>query len=126
VTQVGVVWFVVPESATQSFMVVGGANAVELRQPSRDCESHSTNHDVEGIDRCTKKPYWGATKKACDVDQYGAPPMDGSKEDDQTGCTRKLYWGAAKKSCGVDQYRALLMDGSKDGQAGAPATAVVA
>ena len=28
---------------------------------------------------CTRKPYWGAAKKACSVNQYGAPPMDGSK-----------------------------------------------
>jgi hypothetical protein len=33
---------------------------------------------------CIEKPYWGATKKACDVDQYDAPPMDGSK-DNQAG-----------------------------------------
>jgi hypothetical protein len=29
----------------------------------------------------TGNPYWGAAKKVCDVDQYGAPPMDGSKDD---------------------------------------------
>jgi hypothetical protein len=28
---------------------------------------------------CTRKPYWGAAKKACNIDQYGALPMDGSK-----------------------------------------------
>jgi hypothetical protein len=72
----------------------GGADAVELRQPVRDCGSHSSNHDVEGDDCCdggavnegptccTGKPHWGAAKKACSVDQYGAPPMGGSKEDD--------------------------------------------
>jgi hypothetical protein len=26
---------------------------------------------------CTGKTYWGAVKKACGVDQYGALPMDG-------------------------------------------------
>jgi hypothetical protein len=39
----------------------------------------------EGPTCCTEKTYWGATKKACDVDQYGAPPMDGSKEDSHVG-----------------------------------------
>jgi hypothetical protein len=72
------------------------------------------------------KPYWGPAKKACDVDQYGALPMDGSKEDGQAGSTENPYWGAAKKVCDVDQYEAPPMDGLKDGQAGAPATAAVA
>jgi hypothetical protein len=109
-----VVWLVAPESVTQSVTGVGGADAVELRQLVRDCGSHSPNHGVKGDDCCgggrvneestccMGKPYWGATKKTCDVDQYGAPPMDGSKEDDQVGCTEKPYWGAAKKACGVD------------------------
>jgi hypothetical protein len=52
---------------------------------------------------CIGKPYWGVTKKMCDVDQYEAPPMDGSKEDSQASCTRNPYWGAAKKACGVNQ-----------------------
>jgi hypothetical protein len=72
------------------------------------------------------KPYWGPAKKACNVDQYGASPMDGSKEDGQAGSTENPYWGAAKKVCDVDQYEAPPMDGLKDGQAGAPATAAVA
>jgi hypothetical protein len=109
---------------------------VELRQPARDCGSHSPNHDVEGGDCCdggsvnegptccTEKSYWGAAEKACDVDQYGTLPMDGSKEDVQAGCTEKSYWGVAKKACDIDQYGAPPMDGSKDGQAGAP-TAVL-
>jgi hypothetical protein len=46
---------------------------------------------------CTRKSYWGATKKAFDVDQYGAPPINRSKEDDQSGCTRNPHWGAAKR-----------------------------
>jgi hypothetical protein len=57
----------------------GGVGAVELRQPMRDWGSHSLNHDVEDDDCCsggrvnegpccTGKPYWGAAKKACDVD----------------------------------------------------------
>jgi hypothetical protein len=29
----------------------------------------------------TGNPYWGAAKKACDIDQYGAPPMDRLKDD---------------------------------------------
>jgi hypothetical protein len=36
------------ESATQSVTSVGGANAVELRQPVRDYRSHFLNHDVKG------------------------------------------------------------------------------
>jgi hypothetical protein len=94
---------VAPESATQSVTVVKRADAIELRQPTRDCGSHSLNHGVEGggccggdsVNEgptcCTGKPYWGAVKKACDVDQYGTPLMDGSKEDDQAGCTGKPY-----------------------------------
>jgi hypothetical protein len=51
---------------------------------------------------CTGRPYRGAAMKACDVNQYGALPMDGSKEDDQAGCTGMPFWGAAKKVCDVD------------------------
>jgi hypothetical protein len=65
-------------------------------------------------------------KKACDIDQHGAPPMDGSKEDDQAGYTENPYWGAAKKACGIDQYRAPPMDESKDNQGGGLMTAAVA
>jgi hypothetical protein len=97
-------------------MGVGGAGAVELRQPMRDYGSHSPNHNVKGSDCCdggsvnecptccTGKPYWGAAEKAYDVDQYGAPPIDRSKKDVQAGCTGKLYWGAMKKACDVHQY----------------------
>jgi hypothetical protein len=104
-----VVWFVVPKSATQFVTGVGGVDVVELRQSTRDCESHSLNHGVEGGDCCgggsvnegptccTGKPYWGAVKKACDINQYGASPMDGSKEDGQVGCTGKPYWGVVKE-----------------------------
>jgi hypothetical protein len=81
----------------------------------------------EGLACYTGKSYWGAVKNACDVDQYGASPMDGSKEDGQAGCTESPYWGAAKKVCGVDLYEAPPMDGSKDSQAGGgAATTVVA
>jgi hypothetical protein len=122
------------ESATQLVTGMWGADAIELRQPVRDCGSHSPNHRVdggnccgrgsvnEGPTWCTGKPYRGVAKKACEVNQYGAPPIDGSKEDDQLGCTEKPYWGATKKACDVDQYEALPMDGSKDGQEGAPTT----
>jgi hypothetical protein len=84
---------VASESATQSVTGVGGAGDVELRQPTRGWGSHSPNHGVEDIDCCDGgrvneghaccmgKPYWDAVKKACDIDLYGAPPMDGSKED---------------------------------------------
>jgi hypothetical protein len=90
---------VASKSTTQSVTGVGGAGAVELRQTTRDWGSHSPNYSVEdgncygrgrvneGPICCTRKPYWGAVKKVCDVDQYGASPMDGSNEDGQAGCT---------------------------------------
>jgi hypothetical protein len=98
-----VLWLVMLEPATQSFTDVGGAGTVELRQPTRDCGFHSLNHGVKGDDFydrggvnegptcCTKKPRWGAAKKACDSDQYGALPMDRSKSDSQAGYTGKPY-----------------------------------
>jgi hypothetical protein len=81
---------------------VGGAGAVELKQPARDCGFHSLNHGVKGDNCCdggrdaiggvkegptcyTGKPYWGAAKKACGVDQYGAPPMYGSRKASTAG-----------------------------------------
>jgi hypothetical protein len=75
-----VVWLMVPESATQLITGVGGAGAVELRQPARDCGSHSLNHGVEGEDCsdggdsnkgptcCTENPHSGAAKEACGSD----------------------------------------------------------
>jgi hypothetical protein len=84
---------VASESTTQLVTDVGGAGTVELRQPVRDWGSHSPNHNSEDSDCCdkgsrnegptccTKKPHWGTVKKACGVDQYEAPSMDGSKED---------------------------------------------
>jgi hypothetical protein len=78
------------------------------------------------------KLYWGAAKKACGIDQYGAPPLDGSKEDGQVGvlvlaptigptcCNEKPYQGATKKACNADQYGAPPMDELKNGQTGAP------
>jgi hypothetical protein len=56
----------------------------------------------EGPTCYTGKPYWGAVERTCNIDQYGAPPMDGSKEDVQACCTRKPYWGVVKKACGAD------------------------
>jgi hypothetical protein len=55
---------------------------------------------------CTGKPYWGATKKACDVDQYGAPPMDGSK-DGQAGAPATVPTGATATAA-VVQGPAML------------------
>jgi hypothetical protein len=43
---------VAPESATQLVTDVGGANAIELRQPAWDGRSHSPNRSVEGGDCC--------------------------------------------------------------------------
>jgi hypothetical protein len=89
VTGVGYpVCLVAPESATQSVTGMGGAGAVELRQPVSDCWFQSPNHSVQGDDCCgggsvnegptcyTGKPYWGDAKKVCNVDQYGALPMN--------------------------------------------------
>jgi hypothetical protein len=97
----------------------GGADAIKLRQPVRDYESHSLNYGVEGGDCygkgsanegatcCTRKPYWGVTEKACDIDQYGAPPMDvkgrlsgGLHRKDILGCREegvrcRPVWGSA-------------------------------
>jgi hypothetical protein len=47
-----VVWLVASKTATQSVTGVGGADAVEMRQPVRECGSHSSNHDVEGGNCC--------------------------------------------------------------------------
>jgi hypothetical protein len=55
-----------------------------------ECGSHSLNHGVEGgccdsggVNEgptcCTRKPHWGTVKKACNVDQYEALPMDESR-----------------------------------------------
>jgi hypothetical protein len=94
---------VVPKSTTQSATGMGVVGIVELRQPARDCGSHSLNHGIEGDDCCDRgdgnkgttycieKPYWGTVKKACTIDQYGAPPMHGLNEDGQAGCTKKPY-----------------------------------
>jgi hypothetical protein len=45
----------------------------------------------EGPAYCIGKPYWGITKKACDVDQHGALPMDESKEGSEAGYTEKPH-----------------------------------
>jgi hypothetical protein len=45
-----VVWLVVPESTTQLVIGMGEADVIELRQPMRDCGSHSPNHDIKGGD----------------------------------------------------------------------------
>jgi hypothetical protein len=100
---------VAPESATQSVTGMGGADVIEMRQLARDCGSHSLNYDVEGGDCfgggranegptcCTGKPYWGAVKKACDIDQYGAPPW--------TGRRRTARQVAPESHTGVPQRR---------------------
>jgi hypothetical protein len=38
----------------------------------------------DGAHLLHRKPYWGAIKKACSINQYGAPPMDELKNG-QTG-----------------------------------------
>jgi hypothetical protein len=100
VIKVGVVWLVAPESATSRSWAWGSRHRqaeIKLKQPTRDCGSHSLNHGVEDGDcydggrgvrggvnenptHCTEKPYWGATKKACYTNQYGAPSMDRLKD----------------------------------------------
>jgi hypothetical protein len=81
----GVVWLMASESATQSVMGVGGAGAVELKQPARDYESHSPNRDIEGGDCCG-----------------GGRGAIGGVNKGPTCCTGKPYWGAAKKACCAD------------------------
>jgi hypothetical protein len=44
------VWLVAVETATQSVTGVEGAGAIELKEPMRDCESHSVNHAIKGND----------------------------------------------------------------------------
>jgi hypothetical protein len=121
----------------QSVTGVEGAGAVDLRQPARDWGSHSPNHGVEDGDCCgggrvnkgpaccIGKPYWGVTKKMCDVDQYGAPTMDGSKEDSQAKVAPETHIGVPQRRRAAST-RAPPMDGSKDGQVGAPAAVVLA
>jgi hypothetical protein len=46
------VWLVAVETATQSVTGVEGAGAIELKEPMRDCESHSVNHAIKGNDCC--------------------------------------------------------------------------
>jgi hypothetical protein len=93
-----VVWLMAPESATLSVMGMGEVGTIELKQPVRDCGSHSLNHSIEGGDCCDE----------C------------SMNEGPTCCTGKLHWGAVKKACSVDQYGAPPMDESKDGQMGEP------
>jgi hypothetical protein len=51
----GGVWLVSPESPTQWVTGVGGVGTIELKEPARDCGSHTLNHDVEGgYCRCAK------------------------------------------------------------------------
>jgi hypothetical protein len=57
------------ESAMQSVTVMAGMGTIELKEPTRDCGSHSPNHDDEGGDfydgggmnegptHCTGKPH---------------------------------------------------------------------
>jgi hypothetical protein len=42
-----VVWLEAPESATQLVASVGGVNSMVLKEPARDCGSHSPDHDVQ-------------------------------------------------------------------------------
>jgi hypothetical protein len=46
------VWLVAPESATQLVMGVGGASTIDLKEPTRDCRSHSLNHGVQDDGCC--------------------------------------------------------------------------
>jgi hypothetical protein len=43
----GVVWLEGPESATQSVTGVGGVSSMVLKEPTRDCGSHSHDHGVQ-------------------------------------------------------------------------------
>jgi hypothetical protein len=39
-------------SVTQSIMGMGGASVIELKDPTRDCESHALNHGVKDSGYC--------------------------------------------------------------------------
>jgi hypothetical protein len=43
----GVVWLEAPESATQSVAGVRGVSSMVLKEPMRDCGSHSPDYDVQ-------------------------------------------------------------------------------
>jgi hypothetical protein len=43
----GVVWLEALESATPSVMGHGGVSSMVLKEPMRDCGSHSPDHDVQ-------------------------------------------------------------------------------
>jgi hypothetical protein len=43
----GVVWLEAPESVTQSVAGVGGVSSMVLKEPARDCGSHSPDHGVQ-------------------------------------------------------------------------------
>jgi hypothetical protein len=42
----GVVWLEAPESTTQSVIGVEGVSSMVLKEPARDCGSHSPDNDV--------------------------------------------------------------------------------
>jgi hypothetical protein len=43
----GVVWLEARELATQSVAGMGRVSSMVLKEPTRDCESHSPDHDVQ-------------------------------------------------------------------------------
>jgi hypothetical protein len=48
----------------------------------------------EGATCCTGKPYCGVMKKAFYADPYGAPPMDGSKNEQARALTLAMEKGS--------------------------------
>jgi hypothetical protein len=58
---------------------------------AEDGDCYGGSRVIEGPACYTGKSYWGAAKKPCDIDPYGAPPMYRSKEDCQVGCTENSY-----------------------------------
>jgi hypothetical protein len=75
----GVVWLEASESATQSVTGVGGVSSMMLKEPARDCGSHTPDQGVQdccggggaqGRGRCARGgvnsgPTGDAAKKAC-------------------------------------------------------------
>jgi hypothetical protein len=56
----------------------------------------------DGQPGCIENPYWGATKKACDVNQYEALPMDncGGPRASGSVCEGTKGGGSVQGACG--------------------------
>jgi hypothetical protein len=85
----------------------------------------------DGQEGCIGKPYWGVAKKACGVDHYNAPSMDGSKDGQAGGptavpATAAVAQGPAAVSVGAPTAAVAAKEPAAPvtGPAGALASAV--